>query len=110
MSIARQFTAFTKREIDNLFKQAKQALKVNELTILLAPASNSFGRLLLVTPRKIGNAPERNRVRRRLKTIFRNEQLFNRGYDCAIIVRKAAIDASFDQLKKFMLEAFKKSR
>jgi len=74
------------------------------LTLLVAPKSREVGRILVVTSRKVGNAVKRNRIRRRLKAIFYEEKLYDRGYDCIVIIKKAGIELDFDELKKIMTE------
>ena len=50
--------------------------------------------------KKVGNAPERNRVRRRLREIFRRGrlQLTRPGLALVVNVRQGAADASFEEL------------
>lgn len=106
MSISRVYTSFTRNEIRQLFQTAKRAVKELELTILLAPKQGPTGRLLVVTPRIIGNAPARNRLRRQCKSIFYEERLFDRGFDCAIITRPGVTSFEFSLLKTILVKAF----
>ncbi len=102
--LARLISYFTKQEISRLFKTAKRALKHDALDILIAPQAKKVGRILVVTPRRVGSAPKRNRVRRRLKAIFYEEQLFELGCDCIIIVKKEGVDLPFDTLKMLLTQ------
>lgn len=104
--IAKRLSKFTKREIDHLFKHARRVFRSPECTILLAPRQDVFGRVLIVTSRKVGNAPERNLIRRRIKSIFYEEKLYDRSFDCVIIAQKKLTDLSFDELKKLILNAY----
>jgi ribonuclease P protein component len=106
MSIARRFTSFTQREIRQTFKSAKRVLKEPELTVLLAPATLPHGRLLVVAARAVGTAPRRNKVRRRIKSIFYQQKFFERGFDCIVLVRTAATEVSFERLESLLLQAF----
>jgi ribonuclease P protein component len=56
----------------------------------------------------VGNAPERNLLRRQLKAIFYEEKLFERGFECIIILRKEAVPLSFAQLKELLLDAYRR--
>jgi ribonuclease P protein component len=96
---------FTKEEIATTFKAARRVLKHPGLDILKAP-TQGVGKLLVVTPRHTGNAVHRNRIRRRLKAIFYEEKLGNRGYNCIVIVKKESNTLSFDDLKALLIQAF----
>ncbi len=52
--------------------------------------------------KKVGNAPERNRVRRRLREVVRlsNEAGMHKGYDYVLIGRRAALAIAFDRLQQ----------
>ena len=100
-----QPAAFTKKEIAQLFKTAKRAVQHPGLTILCAPKTKDYGRLLVVTPAKIGSAPERNRIRRRLKALFYEHKLFEHGLDCIIIIKKEGINLGIHQLKELLFKA-----
>lgn len=105
-SIARKISKFTKREIDYLFEHARRVFRGKEGTVLVAPRQGEFGRVLIVAPRKVGNAPERNLIRRRIKSIFYEEKLYDRPYDWVIIAQKKMVDISFAQLKDIILNAY----
>lgn len=94
----------TKQEIALSFKTARRVLKHPGLDILLAQASIP-GKILVVTPGRVGNAAKRNLIRRRLKAIFHEEKLGARGYNCIVLVKKAGITLSFDELKSLLMQA-----
>lgn len=107
--IAGQLSKFSKQEIDQLFQTSKRVIQNDAVTILAAPQSHAFARLLLVTPRTIGNAVKRNLLRRRLKDIFYKEKLYGSlRCDLAIIARKPLISFSFDELKELLEMVAKK--
>lgn len=97
---------FTKKELNQFFSSADVLLKRPELTILVMPRIKEIARLLVITPRIIGNAPQRNKIRRRLKSIFYEHQLFQGPFDCVIIVRKDILQLPFDELEKIVVNAF----
>jgi len=103
---AHKLSKFSRAQVNHLFKTACAVLRHPLLTILRCPASGDTGRILVVTSRKVGNAPTRNQIRRRLKAIFYEEKIFERGFDFAIIVRKEATSLNFTQLKDLVLKAF----
>ena len=51
---------------------------------MFAPAQKDFGRLLLVVPKFFGNAPKRNKLKRRLKSVYINNKLFEHKFDVSI--------------------------
>lgn len=97
--------SFTPKEIQDLFRTARRIVKDSSCDFLIAPRQASQARLLVITSRKVGNAPERNKVRRRLKAIFYEEKLFERSFDCIIIVKKAGALLPFDQWKQLLLSS-----
>lgn len=97
---------FTKKDVEELFHTATRVLRNPGLDILLAPKKLALGRLLIITPRKIGTAPERNKVRRQFKALFHEQQLSKGQYDCIIIMKKAGINSKFLQLKEMLLRAY----
>ncbi len=108
-SIVRKLSKFTKREIDYLFQHARRIVRNQACTILVAPRQKEeFGRVLIIVSRKVGNAPERNLIRRRIKSIFYEEKLFTLGFDCVVIVHKEMITLSFDQIRTLILSAYQK--
>ena len=62
-------------------------------------------RMGFTVSKKVGNAVERNRVRRRLREIVRLEAqgIMRRGHDYVLIGRRAALTAPFER----MIEDFK---
>ena len=55
-----QISHFSEKEVSQLFKVAKRVLQQPTLDILMAPHKHQDGRILVVTPKKVGNAPQRN--------------------------------------------------
>lgn len=103
--IAKNISRFTKKEIDLLFSSGKAVFKSKEFVILTSPCLLSSSRILLITSRKVGNAPQRNLLRRRGRAIFYEEQLFKLPQHCVIIFRAPAKDLSFEQFKTILITA-----
>ncbi len=56
-------------------------------------------RVGITVSKKLGGAVVRNRVRRRLREVYRlNEDRFLPGYDIVVVARSRAVDASFESL------------
>ena len=75
--------------------------------IYALPNGLFFCRLGLSVSRKIGNAVVRNRMKRRLREIFRN-QLADRTlrYDFVVVARSASAEAAFPDLQTGILKIF----
>lgn len=100
--VAKQISKFKRKEIDLLFQTTQAAYKSKELVVLSAPCILSFGRVLLITSRKVGNAPERNLLRRWGRAIFYEDRLFELKKDCVVIFKSAAKKLTFDQFKEIL--------
>ncbi|MEX2437936.1 MAG: ribonuclease P protein component, partial [Candidatus Babeliales bacterium] len=64
---ARTLSHFSNNDVQHVFKKAVLRLTQDGLLFILAPRTKEYGRILAITPRKSGNAPTRNRIRRQLK-------------------------------------------
>ena len=93
---------FSQQEAKRFFQKSITKKNIEGLTILLAPRVFDYGRILVITPRKSGNAPERNLIRRRLKHIFYEDKLYEKPFDCIVIISKQSIDLNFDKLKSIL--------
>lgn len=61
-------------------------------------------RVGLTVTKKVGNAVERNRVKRRLRTLIRDylPEMAESGFDYVVIGRRSALDRPYDALVKDM--------
>ena len=65
-----------------------------------AASTDATLRVGLTVGAKLGHAVERNRLRRRLREIYRlHEGQFARGYDIVVVARAAAMQAPYRQLE-----------
>ena len=101
----KRLSRFTKQEVSQMFKKARRSLRHPGLDIMFAPKEQETGRILVITSRRTGPASQRNRIRRRLKAIFYEEKLSERGFDCIVIVKKPGVDLNFDELKELLLKS-----
>ena len=66
-------------------------------------------RVGITVGKKLGKAHVRNRVRRRLREVYRlNEAQFLPGWDIVVVARSRAVDAEFSRLTKSYLTLAKK--
>ena len=70
-------------------------------------ATNRVG---ITVSKKLGKANVRNRVRRRLREVYRlNEEKFQCGWDIVVVARTRAIHAPFEKLVENYLSAAEKA-
>ena len=66
-------------------------------------------RIGITVSKKLGKAHIRNRVRRRLREVYRlNEDRFLPGWDIVVVARSKAVEAPFDKLTKSYLTLARK--
>lgn len=104
--VTKKISSFTQSEITKLLTTARVKTRIPGLRILAAQASlPEHGRVLIITPRRSGNAPQRNLIRRRIKAIFIEDELYTKNLDLVVIVRREGIETSFGTLKKLLTRA-----
>ena len=107
MSIARRFTQFSQSEVSRLFSSARRIHRGVYWDILVSPRVHDYGRLLAIAPRLLGTSPERNLIRRRVKSVFFEKQAYDSAYDIVILLKKKALDLPFKDLESKLLGVFK---
>ncbi len=105
--------------------QFSKSLKLNHIFRRLYATKGSANKFLVLYARrnrlhenrvgvtvskKLGKAVVRNRVRRRLREVYRlHESRFLPGWDIVVVARSRAVDASFSELTNAYLTLAKKS-
>jgi len=107
--ITKQISSFTQKDIQELFKNTRLVVMQPPLLIRIGPAKKSVGRLLVVTPKAVGSAPIRNKLRRRLKSLFYQEKFYSLGKDCIILARQGAGELTYEQLHTLLLNTLSSS-
>ena len=80
--------------------------------MVLYAKKNRLGqnRVGITVSKKLGGAVVRNKVRRRLREVYRlNEYRFFPGYDIVVVARSRAVDATFQDLCAAYLSAAEKA-
>ena len=98
---------FEKKEIDHTFQNSTQKACISGIKLLQAKSANEdqyFGKLLIITSRKVGKAVKRNKIKRQLKEIFYQEKLYQKPINSILIVYKSALELSFKELKDFLMK------
>lgn len=107
---AKNICKFTRTEILVLKKSARTTVRSAGMRILAHPSAEKPGRMLVITPRATGSAPQRNLLRRRLKAIFYEEQLAQHHLDVVVIANKEATKLTFEETKHLLVLAFKRGK
>ena len=83
----------------------------NGLMVLYARKNRTgTNRVGITVSKKLGHAVVRNRVRRRLREVYRlNETLFRPGWDIVVVARSRAISADFKELTGAYLSLARKA-
>ena len=83
----------------------------NAYLVLYARKNRSeTNRVGITVSKKLGKAHIRNRVRRRLREIYRlHEEAFRPGWDIVVVARGKAVDADFGKLTKAYLQLAEKA-
>ena len=91
-----------------LYSTAGQAN--SHLVLYARPNRTGRNRVGITTGKKLGKAVVRNRVRRRLREVYRlNEERFCPGWDIVVVARSRCITASFDKLTQSYLSLAEKA-
>ncbi|MGC8926395.1 MAG: ribonuclease P protein component [Myxococcota bacterium] len=88
----------TKRDIQ-LLKDSDRKLKGKYVVIIYRENGLDFARLLPVVSSKVGNAVMRNRIKRKIREVFRKRVKSLSGYDLMIIAKRLAAGAVYSELE-----------
>ena len=79
--------------------------------VLYARKNRTDGnRVGITVSKKLGKAHIRNRIRRRIREVYRlNEDKFQPGWDIVVVARSKALEAPFDKLTASYLALAKKA-
>ena len=101
-----------KQDIEKVFRFGR-SVYVGNLGLRLAPNKLPVSRFTVVVSLKVSKkAVERNRIKRRLREILRQEIMpaVKNGIDGLILTQKPLLELSFDELKQQTITLFKKAR
>ena len=80
------------------------------LVLYARPNRLGINRVGITAGKKLGHAVVRNRVRRRLREVYRlNEDKFTPGWDIVVVARSRCIDADFRKLTNGYLSLAEKA-
>lgn len=90
-------------KLNHIFRRLYHSNGQANIYMVLYARRNRLGvnRVGITVSKKLGHAVVRNRVRRRLREIYRlHEEAFQPGWDIVVVARSKAVDAPFDALTK----------
>jgi len=95
-------TLKTAAEFESVYEKG---IKRSSRSFVLFALPNKLGRYRfgLTTPRKLGKAHERNRIRRRVREILRTVQAPEAGLDVVVNPRRSVHDRDFQELRSELL-------
>lgn len=104
----RRYTLKTNGEFQRLYRKGSSAAGPF-FAVYCRRNRGGVNRLGYTVSKKLGNAVTRNRIRRRLREVYRlNSELFSSGYDIVLVARSKAAEASFSELEGSMIKVFGK--
>ena len=105
-----KFTSTLKKnyEFHRLYRKGSSAATAF-LVVYARQTKRQGNRVGFTVSTKLGKAVKRNRVRRRLREIYRlHEAELSRGTEMVVVARGRAVDAAYGQLEGAFLHACKK--
>ena len=88
-------------KLNHIFRRLYQTNGLASPYMVLYARKNRTGanRVGITVSKKLGKAHIRNRIRRRLREVYRlNEEAFQSGWDIVLVARSRALNAPFSQL------------
>ena len=87
-------------EFRRLYQKGSSAVG-RSMVVYARPNRYGHNRLGVTVSAKLGKATVRNRVRRRLREVFRlNDSRVKQGYDFILVARTRAVTSSFEELMR----------
>ena len=99
-------------KLNHVFRRLYHSSGVSNSYLVLYARPNREGknRIGITVSKKLGHAVIRNRIRRRLREVYRlHEASFLPGWDVVVVARSRCIDAPFDTLCKAYLSLAEKA-
>jgi len=109
LMLSRKFRISKKKEYKKIYKNGRRVSGKFIIVFVMRNFSKN-SRFGVVTSRKLGNAVKRNRTRRKLRAVIRQNMERMKNYaDVVIVAKKSAVDADFYLLEKDFLFVMRKA-
>ena len=99
-------------KLNHIFRRLYHTAGQADGYLVLYARKNRTGgnRVGITVSKKLGKAHIRNRIRRRIREVYRlNEDKFQPGWDIVVVARSKALEAPFDKLTASYLALAKKA-
>lgn len=99
-------------KLNHIFRRLYATSGHGNACLVLYARKNNTGtnRVGVTVSKKLGGAVVRNRIRRRIREVYRlNEQKFVPGWDIVVVARSRCLTVSFEQLTKSYLALAEKA-
>ncbi len=94
-----RFTSLSRKEIQLLFRHARSLFNNEVIDMRVTKGTkSSAGKLLIIIPKKVGNAPYRNYLRRCSKEVFYQEELHTKPFGWTIRFKPSPKKITFGEL------------
>lgn len=93
------------RDFERTFRDGRR-IQSHNLTVYIKNNNLGYSRLGIVVSKKVGKSVVRNKIKRRIREIFRiyGRVLFKEGYDVIFVVKKDAVRLTFHELLNEIVE------
>jgi ribonuclease P protein component len=108
MSFVRSLFSFTKKEVDCAFQVCYKKDTIPGLKLLQSSSGKELlqGKILIIIPKRVGNACQRNRLRRKIREIFYAKHFFEKKAVSVLLVYSEAKLLTSDQIEYFLAPHF----
>ena len=99
-------------KLNHIFRRLYHTAGFADGYLVLYARKNRTGenRVGITVSKKLGKAHIRNRIRRRIREVYRlNEEMFQPGWDIVIVARSRALGADFGEMTRSCLALAKKA-
>lgn len=89
-----------KRDFSLLYKKGKRC-QGKYFTLIYLSNEMNFSRIAVVVNKKVGKAVERNKIKRRIRDLFRtNKSLLKKSLDLLFIMKKGSPEITWSELRR----------